>query len=240
VVASRRHVPALAACLPRQNHVCITTGALFRFHKNKFDEMPCKPNSTENPRSFEKYPTPPQCKTFQWVMSHIWMSHVAHMNRFASGEMVGMLHHSYVWYDIFICVIWHLHMCDTTYLSVCHDQFICVTWLIRTCDVTTSYAWHDSFLHVTGLIPTCDMTQSYACHDSFTCEMVGVPYCLLALPPCGTWLIDMLVMIHWHVWHDSLMCVTWRIHLWNGWDAVSPSSAATSGTWLIDVCDMTH
>jgi len=32
---------------------------IFRFHNQNFDEMRCKLDSTENPRSFEKYPTPP-------------------------------------------------------------------------------------------------------------------------------------------------------------------------------------
>jgi len=31
----------------------------FRFHNRNFDEIRCKLDSTENPRSFEKYPTPP-------------------------------------------------------------------------------------------------------------------------------------------------------------------------------------
>ena len=31
----------------------------FRFHNKNFDEIRCKLDSTENPRSFEKYPTPP-------------------------------------------------------------------------------------------------------------------------------------------------------------------------------------
>jgi len=29
-------------------------------HNKKIDEMRCKLDSTENPRSFEKYPTPPE------------------------------------------------------------------------------------------------------------------------------------------------------------------------------------
>ena len=56
--ASRRHARALAACSPCQDHVWITTDVLFRFHKNKFDEMPCKLDSTENRHSFKKYPKP--------------------------------------------------------------------------------------------------------------------------------------------------------------------------------------
>jgi len=48
----------LAAGLLRQDHVYKTTDELFRFHNQNFDEMHCKLDSTENPRSFEKYPTP--------------------------------------------------------------------------------------------------------------------------------------------------------------------------------------
>ena len=32
---------------------------MVRFYQNAFDEMPCKMESTENPRSFEKDPTQP-------------------------------------------------------------------------------------------------------------------------------------------------------------------------------------
>jgi hypothetical protein len=45
--------------LPRQDHVYKTADESFRFHNKKFDEMRDKLDSTENPRSFEKYPTPP-------------------------------------------------------------------------------------------------------------------------------------------------------------------------------------
>ena len=54
-----RAARALAAGLPRQDHVYKTTDESFRFHNKNFDEMLCKLESTENPSSFEKYPTPP-------------------------------------------------------------------------------------------------------------------------------------------------------------------------------------
>jgi len=41
-------VPALAAGLPRQDHVHSTTDESFRFHNKNFDEMRCKLDSTEN------------------------------------------------------------------------------------------------------------------------------------------------------------------------------------------------
>jgi len=58
-LASSSHAQALAACLPRQDHVWIINDELIRLHKNAFDEMPCKLDSTENPCSFhwQKYPT---------------------------------------------------------------------------------------------------------------------------------------------------------------------------------------
>jgi len=57
--ALHRHARALAAGLPRQDHVYSTTDESFRFHNNEFDEMPYKLDPTEDPRSFEKYLTPP-------------------------------------------------------------------------------------------------------------------------------------------------------------------------------------
>ena len=56
-LASRRHGRVLDACVPRQDYVYNSTDKLFRFHNDEIDEMPCKLDSIENPRSL-KYPTP--------------------------------------------------------------------------------------------------------------------------------------------------------------------------------------
>ena len=50
---------ALAARFLHVDHVWITTDELFRSHKNEFNEMPCKLDSIENPRSLERYLTLP-------------------------------------------------------------------------------------------------------------------------------------------------------------------------------------
>ena len=55
--ASRSPAWALAIGLPCKDHIYITTDESFRFHNNDCDEMPCKLDSTENPRSFERYAT---------------------------------------------------------------------------------------------------------------------------------------------------------------------------------------
>ena len=57
--AFRSAARALAAGLPRQDHVYKTTHESFCLHNKKIDEIRCKLDSTENPRLFEKYPTPP-------------------------------------------------------------------------------------------------------------------------------------------------------------------------------------
>ena len=49
--ALRSLARALAACLPRQDHVYSTTDESFHFHNKFFDEMRCKQDSTENLRS---------------------------------------------------------------------------------------------------------------------------------------------------------------------------------------------
>jgi len=48
-----------------------TTDESFHFHNKKFDEIRCKLDSTENPRSFEKYPTPPYVEMKRFVGSFV-------------------------------------------------------------------------------------------------------------------------------------------------------------------------
>jgi len=61
--ASARRLPP-AALLEHWPQVCrvkimFTTDESFRFHNKIIDEMRCKLDLIENPRSFGKYPTPP-------------------------------------------------------------------------------------------------------------------------------------------------------------------------------------
>jgi len=58
-VCFRNHVRALATCLQHEDHISITTDEWVRFHRNEFNEVLCKLDSTENPRSLEKYITLP-------------------------------------------------------------------------------------------------------------------------------------------------------------------------------------
>ena len=65
-----------------------------------------------------------------------------------------------------------------------------------------------------------------------------------------TWLIHIFYITHWYVWHDALICVTWRIHVCETWliDLFMCDNTHSYGwhdslicaTWLIHMCDMTH
>jgi len=106
--AFRSLARVLAAGLPRQDHVCKTTDESFCFHNQNFDEMRCKLDSTENPRSFEKYPTPPWggvgyssnhfCKTMSAGLAVFWQ--VSFLNRFcwiwSSGVVINTLEFSWM------------------------------------------------------------------------------------------------------------------------------------------------
>ena len=140
--------------------------------------------------------------------------------------------HSYVWDDLFICVIWRIHMRDMTRSCVweerrclgCdawHDSLTCATWLIHVanmhvCDMTHPCLCHDAFIRVTWLVRTCDMTHSYEGRDSFAC----------------------LTKDTVSARHDSLVCATWRIHMCD-----MTHLRVYQEKWglgLIHMCDMTH
>ena len=55
--------------------------------------------------------------------------------------------HSYVWYDLCICVTWRMHTCDMMHLYVRRNALIFIreTWSMYMCDVNYLYVWHDAF-----------------------------------------------------------------------------------------------
>ena len=79
------------------------------------------------------------CHTYEWVMSHIWTSHVTHMNEsyyicLVAWEWVILScditqWHVYVWHDLFTRVtsLNDMFMCDMTYTHVWHHSMTCVS-----------------------------------------------------------------------------------------------------------------
>jgi len=82
--------------------------------------------------------------TAGWVMSHIWMSHVTHMDESC---------HTYVWHDSSICVTWLIHMCDMTHpavqlavrTEVCTE--VCHVW-VKSCMDEACEEWMWGLRHV--------------------------------------------------------------------------------------------
>jgi len=122
-----------------------------------------------------------------WVMSHIWMSHVTHMNE-SCHTHANESCHTYVRHECDYSILgrhFGICMCDMIYLHVWHDSSICVScW-------SNLYVWHDSFVCATWLILMRDMARVYVCH-------AGPIY--------------MRDMTHLYVQRDSFVCVTWLIY----------------------------
>jgi len=100
---------------------------------------------------------------YQWVMSHVWMSHVSYMN----GSCLiyeWVMPHIWMGHASQVSSILDADECDMTHSHMRHDSFIYETWLIR---MRRGWVWHDSFTYETWLIHVWDMTHSYMRHDSF-------------------------------------------------------------------------
>jgi len=95
---------------------------------------------------------------------------------------------------VYMCVPWHIHVCDMTHAHVWHDG--CSKCSIESscvCHMTCSCVWHASLTCVTWLIHMCHTPHSYLWHASF----IRV-----------TRFTHMCDTPHWHVWRDSFICVT--------------------------------
>jgi len=104
---------------------------------------------------------------YEWVMSHIWTSHVTHERvtwlihlfsvlMLGSSSITYKMTHLYVWHDSFICVTWLIHMCDMTHSHVWHDS-----------SITHMNVWHDSSIHHTHM----NQRWRTQCHEWVTCDM---------------------------------------------------------------------
>jgi len=154
---------------------------------------------------------------------------------------------TYVVCDIIICDMttpfdescriqhrWH-HTCNGykwRVTSTCHLHYM---W--------HHYMWHDSFTYI-----TCDKTHSPTSYVTWlidTCIITClyqhayayVWYDVFIHKPQMAWLFDMCDMTHWYVWHDSLICVTWLIHLhhvWNDYIVRGSWMSTRSMIWFVD------
>jgi len=170
-----------------------------------------------------------------------WISHICDMNE------------SYVWYDSFICVCRERRMHPwEAQIPVIHDSFICETWLVHMWDMTHLHEWHESVMSVIRLIHMCVATISrllkmtgvfckkalekrpYSAKETYhfkeltnrshpicVCRDRGMHPWEAQIPVihdsfiCETWLIHMYDIDHFYACHDSFKCETWLIHTYD-------------------------
>ena len=137
-----------------------------------------------------------------------------------------------IWYSIFDWVIFVTHV-------LVFD--ICVTWRTRMCDMAHSYVWHGSFRcgtcltwHMSVSCHTHEsvrhVTQGHVSRDTWVCHVTHMNQCVMSRIHvlCVTWrthmcdmyvwhdaLIHMCDITHLHVWHESFICVTWLIRMYD-------------------------
>ena len=106
------------------------------------------------------------CHTYEWVMSHIWMSHVTHMNE---------SRHTYEWV---MSHIWthHIWMDPVT----CYTRLHCMTLLTYDLTLGSNHIWIDS------LSGTPSLAIQDCIHSHVTCMTPFI--CHVTLRPHHTWM----------------------------------------------------
>jgi len=148
-------------------------------------------------------------------MSHVWMSHVTHMNQSYVTHMKGddihadtrkqacvtnMWHHSYVWH----CS----HVCGVTHSCVSHTHPLLPFWIRQTCtNRCVCHTWHHSYL--------CGMAHSYTCGmvHSYMCDMVHSYMFDMDPYMCDMAHSYMCDMAHSYMSHITCVCLTHHTHI---------------------------
>jgi len=155
---------------------------------------------------------------------------------------------SCVWHDLFTCVTWFVHVCDTSSWAqtckcfpacVCHDWLIFVSRLVHVWAMTRpcvflcflgAIMYIFPCMYVPWLVNVCDMTPSCVCHHNHLDVYLSVR-----------------AMTGSCAWHHSFMCVTWFVHAhdtssWAQSCRYFPACVCYDSfmcvTWLIHVCGM--
>ena len=99
------------------------------------------------------------CHTYEWVMSHIWMSHVTHMNEswIASWVQVNYVTHEWVMSHIWMCHVTHLN-------ASCHE----LGKGAITFELQVEFKWIMSHVWMNHVPHTSESCHTYECVMSHT------------------------------------------------------------------------
>ena len=137
------------------------------------------------------------CRIYEWVMSHIWMSHVTHLKE---------SHHTYEWVASHTRMSHVTHMnesCHTYEWVMSHIRMSHITHIKDSCVMyvlVMSHIWMSHVLH---------MDES--CHTLCECVHVCVCACMCALIGAG---LSVLPYYTWMscVMHTKESCLGWVIY----------------------------
>jgi len=145
--------------------------------------------------------------------------------------LTGLIHvcdmtHSCVWHDSLICVTWLIYICDMTkilesVIGVVHHT-VTYDWVMS--HINFSPSRHDEYrrcvcLHVCRfhILHACRFHILHACrfHILHADEYTYTHGTHVYMYACVPWLIHAWGMTHPFVRHDSFICVTWIVHMYN-------------------------
>jgi len=193
--------------------------------------------------SFIRVPFSEWHHTHEWVIPHIWMSHITHTNEsYYTYERVSRSHHShsYTWHNSSMTVTRLIDDCDMTHSYARYALNVCVTWRIHVCSYdreTHSYMWHNRpHLHVTNArtltrdifvrtrvihIFDAPMNHSYMWHNR---PHLHVTHARTLTHTLSVWFGEYCLD---SIWRDKFVNALWRywLYVWHG----------TGRDWCTDV-----
>ena len=169
------------------------------------------------------------CLTYEGDMSHMRMSHVAHLTGSCHiRECVT----SYIWRGrsceysmlistyVYICIYVYTYICIYVYTSIVHaTECIYVCTYIHICIHVNMYIC--IYEHTIWNL----VTHSHVRHDPVICV---------------TWPIHMFDMIHSQMWHNPFICATWLIHICDTTHSYVRHGSSTYVTRSIHMCDKSY
>jgi len=170
---------------------------------------------------------------YGWVISHMWMSHVTHLNAYASYhtcECVWVVSHMLNVYE-------SCHKCERAMshmrMSHLHMWMSHVTCTNESCHIyewVMLHVWMTHILHLSGLYHTCEWVMCHTCEwgihstwithvsESYTARVshmwVSHTNCMIDARVDYSF-FHVYAMTYSHMCHNSSMCFQWLIHMYD-------------------------
>ena len=129
------------------------------------------------------------CHTYEWVMSHIWMSHVTHRNESS---------HTYEWVMSHICISHVTHMNESCHTYECVKSHVWMSQVTHMNESCHTYEWvmlHIWMSHVTHTNKSCHKHEWAMTTFHFLTGIASVIFGKI-----------IAYMVNFHIWRDNHIC----------------------------------